>query len=155
MPKIWDATFANAIIDRHRTVRGGLLPALHDLQEHFGFIVAAAIPMLAKAFNQTDADIFGVVTYYHDFKRSRPGRVTIKVCRGEACQSMGAEDLLADIKRRLKVEVGGRTADGEFSLDQVFCLGNCALSPAVMIDRTLYGRVSAERMDRICQGLRT
>jgi formate dehydrogenase subunit gamma len=154
MPKSWEALRASTIIDQFKDVRGGLLPALHALQEEFGFVDDSAIPVLATAFNQTSADVFGVITYYHDFKRTRPGRYTIKVCRGEACQAMGAEELIADIKRRLKVEVGAKTADGEFSLDQVFCLGNCALSPAVMVDHTLYGRVSADRMDKICKGLR-
>jgi formate dehydrogenase subunit gamma len=150
----WNSDRANTIIEQFKTVRGGLLPALHALQHDFGYVDDSAIPQLATAFNQSNADIYGVITFYHDFKRSRPGHHTIKVCRGEACQAMGAEELIADIEHRLKVEVGGKTADGEFSLEHVFCLGNCALSPSVQMDETLHGRVTIERIESLCREAR-
>ena len=153
MQHAWDDDRANEIIDGFKAVRGGLLPALHAVQEEFGYVDDRVMPVLAKTFNLSNADVFGVITFYHDFKRTRPGRHTIKVCRAEACQSMGSEQLLADIKKRLNVELGGKTADGEFSLEQVFCLGNCALSPAIMVDHMVYGRVTGERVEAIVKGL--
>ncbi len=155
MNNVWNADRANTIIGQFRTVRGGLLPALHALQHHFGYVDDAAIPLLADAFNQTGADIYGVLTYYHDFKRARPGRHTIKVCRAEACQSMGSEQLLDDIKKRLNVDVGGKTLDGEFSLEQVFCLGNCALPPSIMMDETLHGRITIDQVESLCRKVRS
>ncbi len=152
MTSEWNASLAKTVIEPFATVRGGLMPALHKLQEEFGYVDDAAIPLLAEAFNQTTADVFGVITFYHDFRRHAPGRHTIRVCRGEACQSMGSEALMADIKKRLNVSVHGTTSDGEFSLEQVFCLGNCALSPSVMIDEKLYGRVTTDRFDALAQG---
>ena len=153
MPHPWDIENARTIIDDFKTMRGGLLPALHALSNRFGFVDDSAIPALAAAFNMTDADVYGVLTFYHDFKRTQPGRHTIKVCRGEACQAMGSEQMLADIKKRLDVDVGGVTADGQFSLDQVFCLGNCALSPAIQLDQKLMGRMTAQRVETLCKGV--
>ena len=150
----WDIDSAKTIIDRFKDVKGGLLPALHALQENFGFVDDSALPELANAFNLSNADVYGVITFYHDFKRSKPGRHTIKICRGEACQAMGSEDMLAEIKRRLQVDVGGKTADGAFSLDQVFCLGNCALSPSIMVDKDVHGRMTADRVENLCKDLR-
>lgn len=155
MTSEWNASRATTLIQAFSSVRGGLLPALHRLQEEFGYVDDAAIPLLAEAFNQTTADIFGVITFYHDFRRAKPGRHTVRVCRGEACQSMGAEALMADIQKRLNVSVHGTTSDGEFSLEQVFCLGNCSLSPSIMVDERLYGRVTSERFEALAQGARS
>jgi formate dehydrogenase subunit gamma len=154
MQQPWDSKAARSIVDDFKTMRGGLLPALHALQDRLGYVDDSVMQDLATAFNLSPADVYGVITFYHDFKRTHPGRHTIKVCRGEACQAMGSEDMLAEIKKRLQVDVGGITADGEFSLDQVFCLGNCALSPAIQVDKKLYGRMSAQRVETLCKGIR-
>jgi formate dehydrogenase subunit gamma len=151
----WNDQRAGEVIDHYKTMRGGLLPALHALQSEFGYVDDASMPALAEAFNLSPADVYGVITFYHDFKRSRPGRHTIRVCRAEACQSMGAEELMEHFKKHLDVELGGTSADGQFSLEQVFCLGNCALSPAIMIDQTVYGRVTEGRIDALCKGVRS
>jgi len=143
----WSAEQALAIIDRYRGLRGALLPTLHALQEEFGCIDEAAIPLLAQELNLSRADVHGVVSFYHDFRRTRPGRHVLKVCRSEACQALGGDALIAHIKDHLQVEFGETTADGAFTLEQVFCLGNCGLSPALMIDDDLYGRVDAARFD--------
>lgn len=143
----WSAEQALAIIDRHRGLRGALLPILHDLQEEFGCIDDAAIPLLARELNLSRAEVHGVVTFYHDFRRARPGRHVLKICRAEACQALGGEALIEHAKAHLAVDVGGTTGDGVFTLEQVFCLGNCALSPAMMIDDALYGRVDPARFD--------
>ena len=145
----WSAERAMTIVADNRHLRGALLPILHALQEEFGYIDEQAIPLLASELNLSRADVHGVVTFYHEFRRERPGRHVIKVCRAEACQSMGANALVDHIKKRLQVDFHHTTADGAFTLEQVFCLGNCALSPAVMIDGNLYGRVSTARFDAL------
>lgn len=145
----WSEERATAVIAANRHLRGALLPMLHALQEEFGCIDEEAIPLLARELNLSRADVHGVVSFYHEFRRSRPGRHTIKVCRAEACQSMNADGLIDHIRRRLKVDFHETTADDAFSLEPVFCLGNCALAPAVMVDETLHGRVSPARFDAI------
>lgn len=145
----WSEDRARAIIARHRHLRGALLPILHALQDCFGCIDEPAVPLLAEELNLSRAEVHGVVSFYHDFRRTRPGRHVVKVCRAEACQSMGAESLLAHATRRLSVEAGGTSPDGAFTLEAVYCLGNCALSPAILIDETLHGRVTPERFDAL------
>ncbi|PWC52705.1 formate dehydrogenase subunit gamma [Azospirillum sp. TSO22-1] len=145
----WSAERAASIIDAHRHLRGNLLPILHALQEEFGCIDEEAVPLLAGELNLSRAEVHGVVSFYHEFRRTRPGRHTIKVCRAEACQSMDSDGLVEHARRRLKVDLGETTADGSFTLESVFCLGNCALAPAVMVDETLHGRVDPRRFDAI------
>ena len=145
----WAEDRARTIIAEHKSLRGALLPMLHALQEEFGFIHKDAIQILANELNITRAEVHGVASFYHDFRREVPGRHVIKVCRAESCQAMGADDLVEHAKSRLGVDMGGTTDDKAFTLEAVYCLGNCALSPAVMIDETLYGRVSNDRFDEI------
>lgn len=145
----WDAGLAATIIADNLPLRGALLPILHALQEEFGCIDEEAIPMLADALNLSRADVHGVITFYHEFRRTRPGRHIVKVCRAEACQSMQADSLIDHVRRRLSVADHETTADGAFTLEPVFCLGNCALAPAVMIDDRLHGRVSPQRIDTL------
>lgn len=145
----WAEDRARAVIAEHKAMRGALLPMLHALQEEFGFIHKDAIQLLADALNITRAEVHGVASFYHDFRREMPGRHVIKLCRAESCQAMGADDLVEHAKSRLGVDMGGTTDDKTFTLEAVYCLGNCALSPAVMIDETLYGRVSNDRFDEI------
>ncbi|NYZ14746.1 formate dehydrogenase subunit gamma [Azospirillum sp. RWY-5-1] len=145
----WNAQRAQAIIDGNRHLRGALLPILHALQEEFGCIDEAAVPMLARSMNLSRADVHGVISFYHDFRRERPGRHTIKVCRAEACQASGCDSLIGHIERSLGVEMHGTTDDGAFTLEPVFCLGNCALGPAAMIDGDLHGRVTPARFDAL------
>ena len=100
------------------------------------------MPMLAKVFNISRAEVHGVTSFYHDFRRSKPGRYTIRICQAEACQAMGAEQLTAAIKAELNCDFHETTADGNFSLEPVYCLGNCACSPNMMVDKQTYARVS-------------
>lgn len=126
-----------------------LLPALHQLQEKFGYISDHAIVDLAKDHNMSHAEVVGVIDYYHDYRRTPPGRQRLRVCRAESCQAMGADALAMHASTQLGVEFGATTADGEITLEAAYCLGNCACSPAVMLDDELHGRVSAERLDAI------
>jgi formate dehydrogenase subunit gamma len=144
-----EATAAREIALRYGNRPDALLEILHDLQENLGFIPEAALPALAKALNLSRAEVHGVVTFYHDFRREPAGRHTIKVCRAEACQAMGGNELVGMIERYLQVKMGQTTADGAITVEAVYCLGNCALSPAVMVDGKLVGRVDPAKFEKI------
>lgn len=137
------------IIGARLSERGPLLEILHDLQENFGYLDDRALVMAAEALNISRAEVHGVVSFYRDFRREPAGRTVLRICRAEACQSLGAEALVAHAEATLAVKIGETRADGAVTLEQTFCLGNCALSPAVMIDETLYGRVDPERLDAL------
>jgi formate dehydrogenase subunit gamma len=128
---------------------GPLIEVLHAVQAELGHVPADAVPIVAEALNLSRAEVHGVVTFYHFFRETPPGKHTVHICRAEACQSMGANGLVAHAKKRLGVDFHETTSDGVFSLEPVFCLGNCALSPAAMIDGQLYGRVTPERFDQL------
>lgn len=128
---------------------GALLPVLHGVQDALGFVPPAAVAVIADHLNLSKADVHGVVTFYHHFRTTRPGRHTLQICRAEACQSMGCGVLEQHAKQHLGIDYHETTADGALSLEPVYCLGNCACSPAVMMDGQLYGRVSPERLDAL------
>ena len=136
----------------HRDDQGPLLPILHDLQATLGYIPGEAIGLLATALNLSRADVYGVVTFYHDFRDSPGGRSTVRICRAEACQSVGANALIDFAQSRLQTQLGATTADGRMQLEQVFCLGNCALGPAVEVNGRLHGRVTPARLGPILDG---
>ena len=137
------------IIAEHKGRPGPLLEVLHAIQAALGFVPAAAVPVVAEGLNLSRAEVHGVVTFYHYFRHSRPGTHTVHLCQAEACQSMGAEALTAHARQRLGIGFHETTPNGRFSLEPIYCLGNCACSPAVMIDGRLYGRVTAERFDQL------
>ena len=143
----WDADLANSLIRDLQDLPGALLPMLHALQEKFGYVHEAAIPLLAEALNLSKAEVHGVISFYHDFRREPPGRHILRMCRAEACQSMGCERMIEHVEDRLKAKMGQTTEDRNFTLEAVYCLGNCALSPAVMLDGKLFGRVSSDVAD--------
>lgn len=139
----------HAAIARRKDQPGALLPLLHDIQDTLGHVPTAAVPVIAKALNLSRADVHGVVTFYHHFRSTQPGRHVVQVCRAEACQSMGANELLSHVESSLRIKTGETTEDGRFTLEAVYCLGNCACSPAVMIDGEPHGRVDAARFDEL------
>jgi formate dehydrogenase subunit gamma len=143
----WDADRALARIQELERLPGALLPILHALQDEFGYVDKAAIPLVASALNLSHAEVHGVVSFYHDFRHDAPGRHVLKMCRAEACQSMGCETMIGHVQNRLGVKLGETTDDRSFTVEAVYCLGNCALSPAVMLDGKLYGRVSSDVAD--------
>ncbi len=143
----WDSERAASLIQELQQIPGALLPILHALQEEFGYIDSAAVPLIAEALNISKAEVHGVISFYHDFRHEPPGRHTLKMCRAESCQAMGCERVIDHVEKRLGAKLGETTPDGSFSLDAVYCLGNCALSPAVMLDGKPYGRVSAQVAD--------
>jgi formate dehydrogenase subunit gamma len=132
---------------------GPLLEILHAVQAEIGFVPEAAVAVVADGLNLSRADVHGVVTFYHFFRHSRPGTHTVSICQAESCQSMGAQALTAHAKRTLGIDFNATTPNGRFTLEPIYCLGNCACSPAVMIDGRLHGRVTPERFDAlIAQG---
>jgi formate dehydrogenase subunit gamma len=152
-PEPWDAARAAAIIDRHGATEGGLIPTLHELQETFGFVPEAAIPMLAQALNLSRAEVHGVVTFYHDFREAPHGRHVLKLCQAEACQSMGCRDLARHVEAKLGVALGGTTADGRVTVEPVYCLGLCATAPSAMLDGEVAGRLTPARVDALLEAL--
>ena len=143
-----------AIAGRWRDAEGPLLPILHDIQAEFGYVPKAALPILAEVLNISRAEVYGVVTFYHDFRAAPQGRHVLKLCRAEACQSMGGDALAATAKAALAVDWHGTTADGKVTLEPVFCLGLCACAPSAMLDGKVVGRVTAERLTKLIDGLR-
>ena len=119
------------------------------MQEALGYVPSAAVPAIAEGLNLSRAEVHGVISFYHYFRETPPGRHTIYMCRAEACQSMNQPALEAHAKKELGVDFHGTTANGAFSFEPVYCLGNCACSPAIMVDGELYGRVTPERFDAI------
>ena len=128
---------------------GPLIEVLHAIQAQLGYVPPGAVPLVAAELNLSRAEVHGVVSFYHFFRSTPPGAHTVSVCRAESCQAVGGEALAAHARRRLGVDFHQTTPDGRFSLEPVYCLGNCACSPAVMIDGRLHGRVTPERLDAL------
>jgi formate dehydrogenase subunit gamma len=128
---------------------GPLLPILHALQEEFGYIDEAAEPLIAEALNISRAEVHGVVTFYHDFRRAPAGRHVLKLCRAEACQAAGGDPLAAHAEARLGVEMGTTAPDGSVTLEPVYCLGLCAVAPSAMLNGRLVGRLDQARLDAL------
>jgi formate dehydrogenase subunit gamma len=150
----WDAERAVSKIQELQNMPGALIPILHALQEEFGYIDEAAIPLIAETLNLSKAEVHGVISFYHDFRHQPPGRHVLKICRAESCQSMGCDALIDHVEKRLGTKLGRTTDDDSFTLDAVYCLGNCSLSPAVMFDGKPYGRVSPQVADFLIDGAR-
>jgi len=136
-------------IERHRQDEGALLPVLHGVQERLGWVPSQAVPLIAFELNLTRAEVQGVLSFYHYFRQHKPGRQVMYLCRAEACQAVGAPALEAHAKRRLGTELHGTSADGRFTLEPVYCLGNCASGPSLLIGADLHSHVTPERFDEL------
>lgn len=139
------------IIERNAARPGGLLPALHEVQEALGHLPSALVGDIAIAFNISVAEVHGVISFYPDFRSHPTGDHVLRICRAEACQSLGADALAAHAARVLGCDVGATTADGRITLEPVYCLGLCGQAPAVMLDDQLHARVNPARLDRLLQ----
>ncbi|WP_136420045.1 formate dehydrogenase subunit gamma [Herbaspirillum sp. ST 5-3] len=135
------------IISEHREMPGALLPILHAIQHAAGCIPAEAVPLIAEALNLSRAEVHGVISYYPDFRQQPGGRHVVRICCAEACQAVGAEVLGRHARAALDCDFKQTTADMAFSLEPVYCLGQCAVGPAVMIDDKLHARVTPEGLD--------
>ena len=134
---------------------GALLPILHAIQDRIGYIPEAAVPIIAEELQQTRADIHGVISFYHHFRNQPAGSHIVQVCRAEACQAQGGRALERHIQEALGVGYHHTTADYEFTLEPVYCLGNCACGPSISIDNAVYGRMSPEKFDQLADRLTT
>lgn len=152
---VMNDTDLETIIAQYAGTPGGLLPALHAVQHAIGHIPASASEPLAKAFRVSVADVDGTISFYSHFRREPAGRHIVEVCRAEACQAMGGGQLEAHARQSLGVDWGGTTADGNITLEPVYCLGNCACTPSVAVDGKVYARVDNARFDAIVDGLRS
>jgi formate dehydrogenase subunit gamma len=141
------------VLARHAGRPGPLLEILHGVQEALGYVPGEAVPLIADGLNLSIAEVHGVVSFYHHFRTRPAGQHLVQICRAEACQSMKGAALAAYAKRRLAVEFSETTSDGRFSLEPIYCFGNCACAPAVMIDGELHGRVTPERFDALVAAL--
>ena len=130
-----------AIVADLRSLEGSLLPILHEVQEEFGYVPQEALPVIAEELNLSRAEVHGVVTFYHDYRDHPAGRHVLKLCRAEACQSMGGDALAERVKTLLGIDFHQTALDGSVTLEPVYCLGLCACAPAAMLDGEVYGRV--------------
>ncbi|PJE29680.1 formate dehydrogenase gamma subunit [Pseudooceanicola antarcticus] len=151
LPQVADAEI-KPLIEKYLSAEGPLLPMLHEIQGAFGFVPANAVPLLAEALNLTRAEVTGVISFYHDFRKAPAGKHVLKICRAEACQSMGAEALTARMLSLLGLEDHGTTADSRVTVEAVYCLGLCACAPAAMLDGQLIGRASVEGLEKALEG---
>jgi formate dehydrogenase subunit gamma len=132
---------------------GALLPILHSVQDRLGYIPPDSVPQIANALSLSRAEVHGVISFYHYFRDTPPGKHTIHLCRAESCQAMGGKQLENHVKTRLGIDFHETTPDGQFSLEPVYCLGNCACSPAMQVDEEIYGRVSEKTFDATINSL--
>ena len=139
-------TALDEIIATHIGREGPLLPILHAVQEAFGHVPATAVAPIARALNLTSAEVHGVISFYHDFRKAPAGQHVVKICRAEACQAVGANDLSAKVLDMLGLDWHGTSADGRITVEPVYCLGLCACGPAAMIDGVLKGRATADAL---------
>jgi formate dehydrogenase subunit gamma len=148
------AAVVGRVIEQRKHVSGALLPILHGIQDALGFVPPAAVAQIAGALNLSRAEVHGVVSFYHYFRTALPGRHTVQLCRAESCQAMGANSLIEHAKAKLGVDFHETTADGQFTLEPIYCLGNCALSPAMMVDGEIHGRVTPQRFEEVVRNVK-
>ena len=143
----WNEERAHAIIAARASGEGTMLPILHDLQAAFGCVPADAVPLVAHALNVTRAEVHGVVTFYHDYRRHPPGRHILRLCRAEACQALGCEALAGHVQQSLRIGWHETTSDDAVTLEPVFCLGLCAIGPAALLDGIPLARLTPAKLD--------
>lgn len=141
-----DPSEISAIIQQNMHLEGPLLPILHGVQASFGYIPDAARPLIADALNITEAELHGVISFYHDFRSKPAGARVLKICRAEACQAMGANELSDAVLSKLGLSWNETVPDGSLTVEPIYCLGLCACGPAAMIDGKVRGRVTADAL---------
>jgi formate dehydrogenase subunit gamma len=144
-----DIDSVRRIAAAHQDVPGGLLPALHAVQDALGHIPPESVAVIADVFNLSRAEVHGTISYYHHFRSQPAGRCVVQVCRAEACQAMGGQALMAHAEQRLGCAQHATSPDGAFTLEPVFCLGLCASAPAAMIGQAVHGRLTPQKFDRL------
>lgn len=152
MTTAFDAA-VNQALDQLGGLPGALLPVLHEVQHHLGYVPKDAVPAIAEGLNLSRAEVHGVISFYHHFRSEPAGAHVVQVCRAEACQAVGGRALEAHIKAKLDIDYGETTADGKVTLEPVYCLGNCACGPSVQVGERLHARVSAAGFDTLVSDL--
>jgi formate dehydrogenase subunit gamma len=147
------ARVVDGVVEQYADTPGGLLPILHGVQHALGYIPSEAVPRIAAALNLSRAEVHGVVSFYHEFRAEPAGRHTLKICRAESCQAMGADALVAAATKRAGAALGGTSADGQLTVEPIFCLGLCALSPAIVLDDELHARMTPAHLDALLDAL--
>ena len=145
----WNPERAADIIAEFAGIEGPAMPILHEIQHTFGFVPDAVIPMIADALNTSRAEVFGTVSFYHDFRRELPGRHVVKLCRAEACQAAGGDRLMERAEQRLGVKLGETTPDRRVTIEPIYCLGLCATAPSAMLDDRMIGRLDEQKLDAL------
>ena len=148
----WDTELARGLVEGLASLQGAALPILHALQEEFGTIDRAAIPLIADALNLSHAEIHGVISFYHDFRDAAPNGRVIKLCRAEACQALGSEALVDHARDNLGLQIDAAAPHRRVQIETVYCLGNCALGPSALVEGELIGRLDAELLSELCDG---
>lgn len=148
-PILFDKNAVEAIIATHRTLPGAMLPILHAIQEQVGYVPSEAVPLIAEQLNLSRAEVHGVLTYYHFFRQHPVGKQVVQICRAEACQANGGNALADHARATLSCEFHETTPDGQFTLEPVYCLGQCGCAPAMMVGENIYARVSLDKFDRV------
>lgn len=143
-----------SVVSDYRGLEGPLLPILHGLQAEFGYVPNESLPVIAEALNLSRAEVYGVVTFYHDFRKHPAGRHVLKLCQAEACQSMGSDALAEQVKAALGIGFHETTSDGAVTLEPVYCLGLCACAPSAMLDGAVIGRVDDEAIEEMLEVIR-
>ncbi|WP_140634311.1 formate dehydrogenase subunit gamma [Methylibium rhizosphaerae] len=149
----WLDDVVEPLVGRFRQVPGGLLPLLHAVQEALGHIPPDAVPAIAAGMNLSRAEVHGVISYYHHFRSEPPGRTVVQVCKAESCKACGADALLAHAERTLHCQEHHTRGDGAYTLEPVYCLGLCAVSPAVMVGDRLHALMTPAKFDRVIAAL--
>ena len=137
------------VLEGQRQEADALLPILHGIQDALGFVPPASLPLIAHALNLSRAEVHGVLGFYNHFRSTAPGRHVLRICRAEACQAMGARGIEAHLRRRLGIGLHATSADGAITLEPVYCLGNCACAPSLMLDDDVHGRLTTDAVDRL------
>jgi formate dehydrogenase subunit gamma len=150
----WNPARGAEIIAAEAKQDGATLPILHALQRAFGHVPREAVPMIAQTLNLSRAEVYGVVSFYHDFRHAPAGRHMVKLCRAESCQAMGADDLHRHAQDKLRIGWGETTTDGRVTLEPVYCLGLCACSPSAMIDGKVYGGLDRAKLGALLDKVR-
>jgi formate dehydrogenase subunit gamma len=145
---------ATSIVDEMKKLEGPLLPILHEIQNEFGYVPREALPVIASGLNLSRADVYGVVSFYHDYRDQPAGRHVLKVCRAESCQAMGGDEMADRLRDALGVDWHGTSKDGAVTLEPVYCLGLCACSPSAMLDGEVIGRLDEDRIGEIVAEVR-
>ncbi|HWX01733.1 formate dehydrogenase subunit gamma [Collimonas sp.] len=149
-----DLNQVRSIIQEFKMLPGAMLPVLHAIQDALGYVPPSVVPLIADELNLSRAEVHGVISFYHHFRQQPAGRHIVQICRAEACQAVGADALVAHAKAALGCDFHGTSSDGQFTLEPVYCLGQCACGPNMQIDDDLHARVSSDKFNRLLRAKR-